>query len=439
MATPPSDDPPPPSHATILRPRPGRRAAPTPGPRAPAPSPPSYPSASMAQAPNVNEFVSGPNPILSAAVPLLVLSSRLRGQIGNADVQALRTQCVQEIRAFDERARKAGAPADDVIAARYALCTAVDEAVLATPWGAQSSWPRESLLVTFHKEREGGKKFFAILEQLVSDSGRHREALELFYACLALGFEGQFALDSRGAARLNEIRQDLYRRLEQVRGSFEPELSPRWKGVEDRRNVVLRLIPLWVVAAACLVLLAGGYIYLNARLNARAADLNATLASIGQEPIAPAAPRADVPPSGIARFLAPQIAQGLVQVAEQGDRTVITLTVPDLFASGSPRVNARYDDLVHRVGAALNAVPGRILVTGHTDDQPVHSFQFSDNYALSRARASYVAQLLSHDLADAGRVDSAGKGDSDPLYKPPNLPENRARNRRVEIINNRAG
>jgi type VI secretion system protein ImpK len=393
----------------------------------------------MAHTSNVSEFVSGPNPILSAAVPLLVLSSRLRGQIGNADAESLRAQCVQEMRAFDERARNAGAPTDDVIAARYALCTAVDEAVLATPWGAQSAWPRESLLVTFHKEREGGKKFFAILDQLLSDSQQRRDALEVFYACLALGFEGQFALDPRGAGRLNEIRLDLYRRLEQMRGSVEPELSPRWKGVEDRRNVVLRLVPLWVIAAACVVLLVGGYIFLSSQLNGRAAELNATLASIGQEPLVAGVPQADVPPSGLARFLAPQIAQGLVRVVEQGNRTLITLTVPELFASGSPRVNARYDDLVHQVGAALNAVPGRILVTGHTDDQPVHSFQFSDNYALSRARASNVAQLLSRDVAEAGRIDSAGKGDSDPLYKPANLPENRARNRRVEIINDRAG
>jgi type VI secretion system protein ImpK len=442
MSTPP-DDPFRPNNATILRPRPGRRAGGAPPPGAP---PPGAPLGSQ-QPPNygagpgspVSEFVSGPNPILRSALPLLVLSARLRGQIANADAESLRQQCIQEMRAFDERVRKAGASPDDVIAARYALCTAIDEAVLATPWGAQSTWPRESLLVTFHKERDGGKKFFEILDQLSLDPVRHRDALELFYVCLALGFEGRYALEQRGGARLGEIRQDLYRRLEPLRGGIEPELSPQWKGVEDRRNVVLRLVPLWVIAAACLVLLVGGYIFLNSQLNSRAAELNATLANVGLDRVEAAAPRADAQPSGLARFLAPQIAQGVVQVREQGSRTVIILTVPDLFASGSTRVNARYDDLVHQIGAALNTVPGRLLVMGHTDDQPVHSFQFSDNYALSRARASYVAQLLSHDVTDAGRIDSAGKGDSDPLYKPPNLPDNRARNRRVEIINDRTG
>jgi type VI secretion system protein ImpK len=439
MVTPPPDEPTPPG-ATIMRPRPGRRpSAPNAAAPAAAPAPTQYRAAGSG-APLVGELSStAVNPLLRLAVPLLLLSSRLRGQVASADAGSLQAQCVQGIRAFDERARKAGVSADDVIAARYALCTVIDEAVLATPWGSQSAWPQESLLLIFHKERKGGEKFFEILEQLLRDAGHHREVLEVYYACLALGFEGRYALDPRGPARLSEIRQDLYRRIEQLGGGFEPSLSPRWRGVEDRRSAVLRLVPLWVVAAACLTLLALGYIYLNSRLNERAGPLNAMIANIGLPRAEDLAPRPDISPSGLARLLAPQVAQGLVRVIDQGDRTVIILTVPDLFASGSPRVNRRYEDLLHQLGAALNTVPGRILVTGHTDDLPVHSFQFPDNYALSRARASQVAQLLSHDVADAGRISSVGKGDSDPLYKPADVPENRARNRRVEIINSRNG
>jgi type VI secretion system protein ImpK len=193
---------------------------------------------------------------------------------------------------------------------------------------------------------------------------------------------------------------------------------------------------LWVVAAACIVVLIVTYIWFNARLSSRAAPINATLANVGLErPEAPA--QVAAPSSGLAGFLAPQISRGVVGVQEQGDRTLITITVPGLFASGSARVDARYDGLLHEIGAALNRVPGRIIVTGHTDDQPVRSFQFHDNYELSRARAQSVAQLLKQDIQDTGRVDSAGKGDSDPLYKPADVPENRARNRRVEIVHRR--
>jgi type VI secretion system protein ImpK len=443
---PPPDDPFAPNDATVLRPRPGRRPGapqpPPPGAGAPSgsqplppPPPPRY--ASTAGGPSVGEFISsGRNPLIQAAVPLLVLAGRLRGQIANADVESVRRQCVQEVRAFEDRVRQANVPSEDVLAARYALCTAIDEAVLNTPWGAQSGWASQSLLVTFHREAQGGEKFFQILDRLQTEPGRYLALLELYYVCLAVGFEGRYRLDQSGAQRLADIRRDLYQRIEKSRGGFEPELSAHWKGVEDRRNAVVRVIPLWVVAAACVVLLVGTYIWFNTRLNARVAPLNAQLGNVGLERFQ-APPQVGAPPSGLAQFLAPQISQGVVAVKEQGDRTLITITVPGLFSSGSAHVDGRYNTLVHEIGAALNKVPGRIIVTGHTDDQPVRSFQYHDNYELSRARAQTVAQLLKQDVQDAARIDSAGKGDSDPLYKPADLPENRARNRRVEIVHRR--
>ncbi|MDB6087533.1 MAG: rane protein [Gammaproteobacteria bacterium] len=446
MNSPPPDDPFAPSDATILRPRPGRRPAGAPQPAAPVPpsglaARQSMPPAGQAGAgASLEEFISagGLNPLVQAAVPLLVLAGRLRGQIANADVESLRRQCVQEVRAFEDRARNAGIAAEDVLAARYALCTVIDEAVLNTPWGAQSGWAGQSLLVTFHREAAGGEKFFQILDRLLGEPQRYVALIELLYVCLALGFEGRYRLDPRGAAGLAEVRQNLYRRIETLRGRFEPGLSPQWKGVEDRRNAVLRLLPLWVVAAACAVLLAGAYIFFNARLSERSRVLNATLAGVGIERLEAATPaRIGAPPSGLATLLAPQINQGLVSVEEQGERSVITITTPDLFASGSARINSRYESLVHEIGAAANRVPGRIIVTGHTDDQPVRSFQYHDNYELSRARAVQVASLLKYDIPDASRIESAGRGDSDPRYKPADLPENRARNRRVEIVHRR--
>jgi len=452
MSTPP-DDPFAPSDATILRPRPGRRpGAPGPaagGPAAPgsagapvptraappqgSPRPAPPPESSSGLSPGVADFVSaGRNPILQAAVPLLVLAGSLRGQIANADVESLRRQCVQEIRDFEDRCRRASVPDADVLAARYALCTVLDEAVLNTPWGAQSGWAGQSLLVTFHREAQGGEKFFQLLDRLLGEPQRYLALLELWYVCLSLGFEGRYRLDERGASRLADIRRDLYLRIEQLRGSSEPALSPRWTGVEDRRNAVLRLVPLWVVAVATVAILIGAWLLFDSRLSDRSAPISAALANVGLQHLEAAAP-SNIAPSGLSGMLAPQIAAGLVAVSEQGARTSITLTVPDLFASGSTRVNARFDSLMRAIGAALSSVPGRIIVIGHTDDQPVHSLQFQNNYELSQARAATVARLLEGQVTDASRFETIGKGDSDPLYRPADLPQNRARNRRVEI------
>ena len=482
---PPAADPLAPRDVTILRPRPGagRRPAPASPGQAPAQSPhaasaatsssvPYSPNAEASQsyaAPSDVSYSSGTQqshsggarghgqlaaasaslgdfaivgaiPLVQAAVPLLALAGRLRGQIANADIESLRRQAIQEIRTFEERARRAEIPAEDVLAARYALCTVLDEAVLNTPWGAQSDWATQSLLVTFHREAAGGEKFFQILDRVSGEPQRYLALLELLYVCLALGFEGKYRLDDRGTARLVEVREALYRRIEGLRDSVEPELSPRWKGVEDRRNAVLRFVPLWVVAAAFAVLLVGAYIYFDSKLGIAAEPVSAALAKVGLEsldPIVPAAPGA--PTSGLRELLAAQIASGRVSVEEAGGRTLITLTAPDLFASGSASINASYEALLHEVGRALNSVPGRVLVIGHTDDQPLRSFRFKDNYELSRARALQVAELMRAVVSDGSRIEAAGKGSLEPRYQPADLPANRARNRRVEIIHRRAG
>jgi len=458
------DDPLAPRDVTILRPRPGvgrKPAAPSPQPSIPPvqpvvqPSPAAYappPPPTPAPAPVSAQYAASAyadslpqlpgvalNPLLQAAVPLLLLAGRLRGQIASADVDGLRRQAIQEINAFEERARRAEIPAEDVLAARYALCTVVDEAVLNTPWGAQGGWASQSLLVTFHREASGGEKFFQILDRVSGEPQRYLALLELLYVCLALGFEGKYRLDPQGVARLAEIRQNLYRRIESLRDSVEPELSPRWKGVEDRRNAVMRFVPLWVVAAACAVVLLGGYLYFDAKLRALTDPVNATLARVGLESFDTPTTTSDVPASGLRELLSAQIASGQIYFDEAGGRTAITLAVPDLFASGSTQVNERHLRLVHEVGAALNQVPGRIIVIGHTDNQPLRSLRFKDNYELSRARAEQVAELLKSDITSGARIETAGKGALEPRFEPADLPENQARNRRVEIIHRRDG
>jgi type VI secretion system protein ImpK len=75
-----------------------------------------------------------------------------------------------------------------------------------------------------------------------------------------------------------------------------------------------------------------------------------------------------------------------------------------------------------------------VIVVGHTDDQPIRSLKYKDNFELSAARAHSVMQILSEGLDNAGRLESSGAGSSQPIALPANLPDNRTRNRRVEIM-----
>ena len=394
------------------------------------------PAPAAGGAPGFNEFLlTGINPLVQAAIPLLILAGRLRGQVAQADVEALRRQTIQEVRSFEERARQAGIAAEDTMAARYALCTVIDEAVLNTPWGSQSGWSSQSLLVTFHREAFGGEKFFQILERVSSEAGRYLSLLELLYLCLALGFEGRYRLDDRGQAQLADVRLDLFRRIQSLRGAVSNDLSPRWQGVQDKRNGIIRLVPLWVVATVCVALLVITVIVLNARLSSRTEPVNTRLAKIGnQDVMAVAASPPPAQPLGLSDFLAEQISAKLVSVQEHDAGAVVIITVPNLFGSGTATLNPKYEALVHKVAQALARLPGQITVVGHTDNQGIRSFQFKDNFELSRARAENVVDLMSLDLGNAARLDSRGLGPSQPRYTPEGEPENQARNRRVEIV-----
>ena len=421
--------------ATIMRPRPGRRP-----PAQPAAAPP-LPErrASMVQPGFDGNFASfltgGTNPLVQAATPLLILAARLRAQIRNVQVDSLYRQSVQEMRSFEERARRAAVPDEDILAARYTLCTVLDEAVLNTPWGAQSGWAGRSLLVTFHREAFGGEKVFQIVDRVINEPRRYMALLELLYICLCLGFEGRYRVEERGDTRLEQIRLDLFRCIQTQRGTPEADLSPQWQGVDNKRRAMMRIVPLWVVATACAAVLLGTFIILSAKLSNRADPLNATLARIGRQPLySPVRAAAPAPAVGLRELLAAEIAKGLIAITDQpGGNSLITIAVNDLFASGSEIVNPQYVALINEIGAAAEKVPGHYVVTGHTDDQPLRSFRFPDNFALSRERAKQVATLLKTRIHDPGRVDFVGVGSAEPRFTPPDLPENRARNRRVEI------
>lgn len=430
------DDPFKPSDATVLRPRPGagRRgsvegATPARVPGRPAPY-------SEAVAEPVPELLgTGLNPLVQAASPLLLLAGQLRGTLSVPDLVGLRRHALDEIRRFESHAREAGIANEVALSARYALCAALDEAVLSTPWGAQSDWAQQPLLVALHREAWGGEKFFEMLDRISQDPDRHIDLLELLYLCLALGFAGKYHVLARGDARLAEVKHELYRVIRSRRGAVNPELAVRWHGVEDRRSRLVRYVPWWVVGAAAAAALAIAFAIYYARLGTAAAPIHAELARVGLEDFAASRPVA-APTSGptLKMLLASDEQRGALRIEENGGRTLITPLAPDLFASGSATPNPAYFAQLMRIGEALDKVPGRVLVEGHTDDQALQSLRYRNNFELSRERAVNVAKILQRSVRNPTSIEWNGVGSSEPRYRPESLPENRARNRRVEIV-----
>ena len=106
-----------------------------------------------------------------------------------------------------------------------------------------------------------------------------------------------------------------------------------------------------------------------------------------------------------------------------------------LFKSGSSAVEAKGKEALKLLGEVLDKnVDIDILVEGHTDNVPIRTSVYKDNWDLSVARATSIVRILSDDYEIAPtRLTASGKGEYFP--KADNeTPEGRAKNRRTEII-----
>jgi type VI secretion system protein ImpK len=434
----------PPSDRTIIKPRPGAgRATPAAGslPTAPPAAAASHPEPAPPAAsvpPARIEFTRvGLDPLLHAAGPLLLLAGRLRQTIQPIDTAGLRRQLVAEVRSFEEKGRNAGIPPDQLAAARYALCATLDEAILSTPWGANSDWGSQPLLVIFHRETWGGEKFFQLLDRTREDPNQYSGLLDVLFACLSLGFAGRFALDPQGLLKRDQLLHDLFERIRGVRGSATGPLADHWQGVREKKRPLLHLLPVWVVAAAGLAVVTAAFLYYRLQLNRQAEPVLAALSQAGTADFtAEAPPRlAPVVPDKTLKILLSDLEQqGVLSVEEDGTRSTVTIAGSDLFASGSARISDPYHATLQRIAEALNELPGPVLIVGHTDDQPIRSFKYQNNYELSADRAEAVVNELKTTLREPSRLRSTGVGSSQPRFQPPDTAENRARNRRVEIV-----
>ena len=112
----------------------------------------------------------------------------------------------------------------------------------------------------------------------------------------------------------------------------------------------------------------------------------------------------------------------------------IILTGDLLFKTGKADLSPTARQALQKVANAIKETPYMINVVGHTDDLPMKSAGFKTNWELSVARASRVARFLIEETGmNPGQFEVSGYASFRPL-KPNTSEENRAINRRVEII-----
>lgn len=408
---------------------------PTPGGRGAAPAPASPRTQAVVGGADVAADIglpeTGLNPLVALANPLLALVPQIRSTTRLADPGALRDSIAQGLREFESQAKARGIAPERVLAARYVLCTLLDEVAASMPWGASGQWGRHSLLAMFHNETGGGEKVFQLMAKLAENPAANRDLLELVYAALSLGFEGRYRVIEGGRAQLEAVRERLAQILAKERGGYAPALAQNWRGEKPPRRTMLTWLPLWVTAAVVALLLIAVYWVMSARLSDESDPVFGQIQGLRLLPPTPPV-SLPAPTPRLAQFLVSEIKAELVTVRDEVDRSVVTVRGDGLFAPASALLTKDREALMKRIAEALTKVPGQVLVTGHTDNVRIHTAQFPSNWHLSEERAKTVRDILQADGVTPERLRAEGRADGEPVATN-DTAVNRALNRRVEI------
>jgi len=129
--------------------------------------------------------------------------------------------------------------------------------------------------------------------------------------------------------------------------------------------------------------------------------------------------------------------KGLTDVVSIGalqEGAVIRISGEALFASGDARLDPQGAQVLDTIATRLREVPNSLRVDGYTDDLPFHTREFASNWELSTARALSVLHfLIDKGGVEPDRLSAGGYGPYHPIA-PNDSREDRAQNRRVEIV-----
>jgi chemotaxis protein MotB len=124
-----------------------------------------------------------------------------------------------------------------------------------------------------------------------------------------------------------------------------------------------------------------------------------------------------------------------LSVEIRNGKVYVSMSDKLLFKSGSSAVEAKGKEALKLLGEVLDKnLDIDILVEGHTDNVPIKTSIYKDNWDLSVARATSIVRILSNDYKIAPtRMTASGRGEFFPKADNETA-EGRAMNRRTEII-----
>ena len=417
--------------------------------------------------------LGGLNALIALANPILGAVPQIRRTLKHPDPAGLRANLRDQIESLQTSGSFAGVSDEAMQSATYALCALLDESAAATPWGG--AWIENGLLKEVCVESGGGEGFFTRLQRISTapdpTDADNADLLEFYDVCLALGFEGRYRKAEGGRQALLDVRNNLYALIARRRPR-PAELSAHWRsataqaaaapalqvaaevsarvtaqhaaaaaGTPDAeitlppvRRSILSRIPRRAVWSGLAGIVGVMLVFYLAAMRLLDSETKALFTPVVKaKPGGRTAPGTTPAPAPLpaSASLAKALEGEPVTVTEDGGRIALALRHDRQFAAGGVLPAAGLRPVLQKIAAALEGIPGAIIVSGHADASPAGT-RHASNIELSAARARAVAQLMAPKLSAPSRLSVDGKGDAEPIASG-STAEDRARNRRVTI------
>ena len=122
-------------------------------------------------------------------------------------------------------------------------------------------------------------------------------------------------------------------------------------------------------------------------------------------------------------------------VREKDGKVYVAMSDKLLFQSGSARLDKRGEEALGKLAEVLNKQTDiDVFIEGHTDNKPINTVQFKDNWDLSVIRATSVVRILIKNYnVNPLQIQPSGRGEYMPVDDNETA-EGRSKNRRTEII-----
>ncbi len=384
------------------------------------------------------------NLLLAHSAQLINLASNLLNLTPNNSIEQLRDDINRHIEDLDKNlllhGAEKGITQEVALTARYILCCLIDELVLSTPWGIESSWSRQTLLSKYHNETSGGEKFFAIINKLMEQPHRNIDLIELCYLCLSVGFRGKYRVSPTGENDIIQICNMMYQAISLHRPSYN-ELSPNWRANDNAPKSIEKRLPPSLLFIVLGFICVAVYIALLSNLHATSSPLFAKIESVGWQQTPQALKELQYSSSNtnpqkqanvtnalnsLSSALIQSINAGLVEVEQRNDMLVLRFISEQLFPPGSTQVNTSELPERSMVINAIKALTDSVVIVGHTDS----TGRAESNWSISRARAESVEGWLKQGQRGILSTVTRGVADTQPITEI----TSDSRNRRVEIL-----